>query len=226
MQYYASTEPIQFGYQHIQAIIDHEPTSLKPSHGTSQPIPTLSSIRLVRRRLHGLDVPNHLRIFVDTPIATEEPHARNTRDTLGYPLILVLIRHIDQIVRLAVAVEVVRDQVVVAVVDNAIDEGGKLVRVAKATGLDSVEDLAEAFVQFVFAVEVLVAEVFNVFGEVTEEEDVRVADLTSDFDLEIIGQWRQTRDKRALQRQKMSVAHICSVTSPDDQSSVEYKFHV
>ena len=144
----------------------------------------IGTINLPLRRLHRLHVPDHLRILVNAPIAAEEAHARHARDALGHPLVLILVRRVDQLVRLAVAVEVVRHEVVVAVVDDAVDEGGELAGVAEAAGLDGVKDFAQPVVQLVFAVKMVVAEVFDVFGKVAEEEDVGVANFASDFDLE------------------------------------------
>lgn len=85
--------------------------------------------------------------------------------------------------RLDVAVEVVADEVVVAVVANGADEGGELVGVAEGVGLDGVEDFDQVRVDGMGAVVVCVAQVFDVFGQVAEEEDVVLADLAGDFDL-------------------------------------------
>ena len=85
--------------------------------------------------------------------------------------------------RLDVAVEVVADEVIVAVVADGADEGGELVGVAESVGLDGVEDFDEIRVYGVGAVVVCVAQIFDVFGQVAEEEDVVFADLAGDFDL-------------------------------------------
>jgi len=71
-----------------------------------------------------------------------------------------------------VAVEVVGDEVVVALVDDGIAEGGEAAGVAESAGFDRVEDFGEVGVEFDVAVGVGVAEVFDIFGQVTEEEDV------------------------------------------------------
>ena len=144
---------------------------------------SLGTIHLICRRLHRLYIPNHLRILVDASIAAEEPHARHARDALGHPLVLILVSLIDKVVRLAIAVEVVGNEVVVAVVHNSVDKSGELVRVTEAAGLDRVKDLAKPVVELVFTVEVIVSEVFNVFGKISEEEDVGLADFAGDFNL-------------------------------------------
>ncbi len=82
-----------------------------------------------------------------------------------------------------VAVEIIGDEVVVALVDDGVAEGGEAAGVAKGAGFDRVKDLGEVWVEFDVAVGVGVTEVFDVLGEVAEEEDVRFADFAGDFDL-------------------------------------------
>lgn len=80
-----------------------------------------------------------------------------------------------------VALKIVRDEVVVAVVDDRVDEGGELGGVAEGAGADRVEDAGELGIEVeVCAVEVVVAEVVDVFGEVAEEEDVFFAYFAGD----------------------------------------------
>ncbi len=69
-----------------------------------------------------LDIPDTIRILLDTSVTREEAHPGHTRDTLAEPFILVLVCRINQVVCLQVAMEVVRDQIVVAVLDDAADE--------------------------------------------------------------------------------------------------------
>jgi len=70
------------------------------------------------------------------------------------------------------------------VLGDGADERRELALVAKGAGADRVEDLLEVRVDGVGAVGVRVAEVFDIFGEVAEEEDVGFADFAGDFDLE------------------------------------------
>ena len=100
-----------------------------------------------------------------------------------------------------VAVEVVGDEVVVALVDDGVAQGAEAVRVAEPTALDGVKDFGEVRVEFEVAVGVGVAEVFDVLGEVTEEEDVGLADFAGDLD-------------------------VGSVAGADDQATVQDKLHV
>lgn len=84
---------------------------------------------------------------------------------------------------LDVAIEIIAHEVVIAVVDDGIAEGGEAARVAEHVALDGVEDFLEVRVELEGAVGVGVAEVFDVFGEVAEEEDVVFANLAGDFNL-------------------------------------------
>lgn len=103
--------------------------------------------------------------------------------------------------RLDVAVEVVGNEIVVAVIGDGTAQGGEAVRVAEGAVLDGVEDLGEVRVELETAVVVGVAEVFDVLGEIAEEEDVGLADFAGDFD-------------------------VGSVAGADDQAAVEDEFHV
>lgn len=136
---------------------------------------------LLRQRL---DIPDLLRILIDAPITREESHSRHASDTLRNPLLLVRIRLVDELVRVDVGGEVVRHEVVVAVVADGGDHAAEALRVAELAGLDGLEDLVEGGVDgVVLPVGVRVAEVLDVFGEVAEEEDVVLADFAGDFDL-------------------------------------------
>lgn len=72
------------------------------------------------RGRQGLHVPDHVRVLLYAPVAAEEAHAADARDALAHPLILVLVGFVYQRVGLDVAVEIVADEVVVAVVDDGI----------------------------------------------------------------------------------------------------------
>jgi hypothetical protein len=95
---------------------------------------------LWRQRLY---IPDALRIFINTPITAEEPHARHTSDTLSNPLILVLVRLVDQRLSLVVAMEVIGDEVVVAMFFDCTDEGGESAGITEGIGLDFLEDFGE-----------------------------------------------------------------------------------
>ena len=139
------------------------------------------AISLLRRQ--GLTVPDLLGVLLDAAIAGEEAHSRDTRDALLQPGILVLVGLVHEGVGLDVAVEVIRDEVVVAMVGDAVAEGGEAGCVAKHVGFDGVEDFGEVGVELEGSVVVGMAEVFHVFGQVAEEEDVGFADFACDFDL-------------------------------------------
>src|SRR5436305_7278200 len=78
---------------------------------------TLSAI-LHRQRLN---IPDALRVLLNASITCKETHSCDTCDALADPLILVLVRGVDQVMRLQVALEVVGDEVVVAMFGNAAD---------------------------------------------------------------------------------------------------------
>jgi hypothetical protein len=63
------------------------------------------------------------------------------------------------------------------------DQRGEMVRGPKGIGADEVEDGFQVCVERVRGVGVCVAEVFDVFGQVAEEEDVLLADFAGYFDL-------------------------------------------
>lgn len=94
-------------------------------------------------RHQRLNIPDHLRILIDTAITTEEPHACHTQNRLRHPLILVLVRLVHQRLRLNITVEVIRNEVVVAMVFNSSSEGREGARVAEGAALDGFEDFEE-----------------------------------------------------------------------------------
>ena len=83
-----------------------------------------------------------------------------------------------------VGVEVIRDEVIVAMLFDSGRKGREVSLVAEGVRLDGVEDALQLRVQLEVAVEVTMAEVLDVFGKVAEEEDVLLADFTRDFDLQ------------------------------------------
>jgi len=85
--------------------------------------------------------------------------------------------------RLDITIEVVGNEIVIALVNDAVAQRGEAARVAELAGIDGGEDAGEVRVEAEVAVEVGVAEVFDVFGQVAEEEDVGLADFARYFDL-------------------------------------------
>jgi hypothetical protein len=70
------------------------------------------------------------------------------------------------------------------VLNDAVDESGEALGVAKGALMDMVEDNGELRIELVLAVEMGVSEVFHVFCEVAEEEDIVFADFAGDFNLQ------------------------------------------
>ena len=66
-----------------------------------------------------------------------------------------------------------------------------------------------------FAVEMRVAEVFYVFGQVAEQENVLVACFAGDFDLDTGLDTGNKTCERQLGR-----THVCTVTCANDQTSI------
>ena len=83
-----------------------------------------------------------------------------------------------------IGVEVVGNEVIVSMVFDGVDECGKGALVAKGIGIEGIEDSVEFWVELMFAVVVVVTEVFDVFGKVAKEENVLITGFASDFDLD------------------------------------------
>ena len=150
---------------------------------TSLQLSLLQSTCVSLLRGQRLHIPDALRILVNTSITAEEPHSRHTGDTLADPLILVLVRLVNQRLCLVVAVEVVRDEVVITMLFDGTDESRESTCVTESAFLDFLEHFGEIGVEGVRTVGVRVAEVFDVFSEITKEEDVVLADFAGDFNL-------------------------------------------
>ena len=85
---------------------------------------------------------------------------------------------------LDIAVEIVADEVEIAVIEYRATKGGEATCVAEHVGFDGVEHFHEIGIRSEVAIVVSMTEIFDVFGEVAKEEDVLFADFSSDFDLE------------------------------------------
>jgi hypothetical protein len=130
-----------------------------------------------------LGIPNLLRIFLNAAIRAKETHPSDSGNRLRKPLVLVLVRLVDEFLGVDVALEVVGDQVIVSVIRDAVDEGAELGRVAEHAFTDDFEDAREVWVELEVAVPVRVAQVFDVLGQVAEEEDVVFADFSCDLNV-------------------------------------------
>jgi hypothetical protein len=130
-----------------------------------------------------LRVPDLLSILLNASIGAEEAHPRHSCDCLGEPFLLVLVRLIDEILRVDVALEIIRDEIVIAMFYNAVDQSTELTSIAECTIADGVEDPFQLRIDLEAAVEVSVTKILDVFGEVAEEEDIILADLSCNFDV-------------------------------------------
>jgi len=79
--------------------------------------------------------------------------------------------------------EIIRDQIIITVILDSVDQCGEGTCVTEHTTFDGVEDLEEVGVECVCAVGMGVTKIFDVFGEVAEEEDVVFADFAGNFNL-------------------------------------------
>ena len=138
-----------------------------------------------RRLVHSerLNVPDAIGILVDAAVRGEEAHARDAGDALGDPLLLVFVRLIHKRVSLNVAVKVVRDKVVIAMVTNSRDHARKVLGVAKGAVLNGLKHLDQVGIDAVRAIGVRMAKILDILGEVTKEEYVILTNLTRDFNL-------------------------------------------
>lgn len=96
---------------------------------------------------------------------------------------MVLVCLVDQVLRLDVARKVVRDEVVVAVVNDTIDQRRECIGVAELATTDRVKNTLQGGVELEARIAMCMAEVLHVLGQIAEQEDILLAYLTSDFNL-------------------------------------------
>lgn len=96
---------------------------------------------------------------------------------------MVLVGLVNECLRLNVRVEIVRHEVVVTVVFNGTNKSTEVACITKGTRLDSIKNFDEFGVKSVCAVCVCMAEILNIFGQITKEEDVVLSNFTGDFNL-------------------------------------------
>lgn len=164
------------------------------------------------------NVPDALGILVDATVRSKETHAGHAGDSLGDPLLLVLVRLVNQGMRLNVALEVIRNEVVITVVTDGGNQAGKVLGVTKGALFDLLKHLDKVRVEVVRAVGVRVAEVLNIFSKIAKEEDVVLSNLTSDFNLISVSSSSKGMNTRAT--------YIGTVAGSDDKTAVENKLHV
>ena len=115
-----------------------------PSYLSSYPMtpaPQSSPIRLLLRRRQRLGIPNLLRVLLDAAITAKEPHSCYTSNALLQPSILVLVRLINQLMRLNITVKVIGHEIVIAVLGDRVTQGGEAGCVAEFVGANGGEDL-------------------------------------------------------------------------------------
>jgi hypothetical protein len=69
------------------------------------------------------------------------------------------------------------------VLHDAIEQGGKALGIAKGAAVDVIKYIGELRLELVLLVQMRVAEVLDILGKVTEQEDVLFTNLAGDFNL-------------------------------------------
>ena len=154
------------------------------NHANKINLETVGSNTSLLLNIQRLNIPNAIRVLVSDTIHREEAHARHRANRLSKPLLFVEECLVDHLVCGDVGVEIVGDEVVVAVFLDGTGEGGEVACVAECVALDCVEHALQLGVKLEIAVEVSVTEILDVFGEIAEEEDVLFADFAGDFNLD------------------------------------------
>lgn len=98
------------------------------------------ALLLRRQRLH---VPDHIRILLNTAITAEKAHATYTGNALANPFVLVLIRFVDKRMRLDITIEIIGNEIIVAMFGDGVAESAEAARIAKGAAFDGVKDLCK-----------------------------------------------------------------------------------
>jgi hypothetical protein len=130
-----------------------------------------------------LYVPDTLSVLIDTPVTCEEAHTCDRQDGLRCPLLGILVALVDELLRLDVRGKVIRNEVVVTMLHDAIEQGREALGIAKGAAMDMIEYVGELGLELVLLVQMRVAEVFDILGKVTEQEYVLFTNLAGDFNL-------------------------------------------
>jgi hypothetical protein len=69
-------------------------------------------------------------------------------------------------------------------IHNGMQQGRELVCISKSAFFNLVKYLGKGFVKLVLTVNVGMAQVFDIFGKITKEEDIAVTDFSGDFNLQ------------------------------------------
>ena len=120
---------------------------------------------------------------MNASVTAEEAHPSHARDAFLQPSFLILERLIDKLVGLDIAVEVIGNEIVVAVLNDGVAESREAAGVSKASTLDSLKHLVEIGVELEISVIVGMAEVFDIFCQVSKEENIGFANFSRDFNL-------------------------------------------
>ncbi len=89
--------------------------------------------------------------------------------------------------------EVIADEIIIPMITNGLHERRERALVAERALFYLVKHFLQIRVQRRLAEDVVVSKLFDVFGEIAEEEDVAFANLASDFNLLFIISIRKCR---------------------------------
>ena len=106
-------------------------------------------------------------------------------------------------------------------VHYTVHQRAELSCVAESATADRGEDLLELGVEVEFAVEVGVAEVFDIFGEVAEQEDVVFADFAGDLDGRGLAAVVVMDIGETKERKSNTYFDVGTVAGADDEAAVE-----
>jgi hypothetical protein len=110
------------------------------SRVTKEETPNNSMYLLLVLGLQRLHIPNLLSILTNAAIAREESHSGDRSDCLAGPLILVFKGFVHEGVSGNVGMEIIADEVIVAMINDGADESTKGASVSKHATLKGVED--------------------------------------------------------------------------------------
>lgn len=88
-------------------------------------------------------VPDHVRIFLDATITAKKAHPADADNTFGDPFLLILVCLIHQSMGLDVTIEIIRDQIVVTMVNDGIAKRGEAIGIPKFPTFDGIEDFGK-----------------------------------------------------------------------------------
>ena len=113
---------------------------------------------------------------------------------------------------LDIAVEIVRNKIVIAMLDDGVAESGEAAGVTEASTLDSLEHFVKIWIKLEISIGVSMAEIFDILCEVSEEEDVGFADFASYLNL--YHSFRRILEEQNQQRLTFAPSQVPMIKPP------------